>query len=67
MRVQIQLQQFEKKFGVEHRQWKAEGAAETVLPGGRKVLIIMRWVLGEARFFFLMRRIAFAGNSSVLD
>ena len=67
MRVQIQLQQLEKKFGVEHRQRKAEGAAEMVLPSRTKVLMMTRCVLGEARFFSVMRRVAFAGNSSVLD
>jgi len=38
MRIQIQLQQFEKKFCIEHGKRQTQDAAELSLPAGNKML-----------------------------
>ena len=60
MRIQIQLQQFEEKFGVEHGQGQTQSPTESALPAGNKIL------RRRVRLTFTMRRVALAGDAEIL-
>ena len=60
MRIQIQLQQFEEKFGVEHGQGQTQSSTESALPAGNKIL------RRRVRLTFTMRRVALAGDAEIL-
>ena len=63
MSAQVELQQLEKKFGIEHRQWQTQGAAELDWARRRWELVMRstRVVIGTEV------RIEFQGKAQLLS